>query len=226
MFSRFSRIQKLLLVMTLALVALASVASGISAVRLAIAAERYPTPEAIFVLGGVSQRERFAARLARQHPDLDVWISSGTDREKSQPWFDRKNIPPARVHRDYRAIDTVTNFTSLVGTFVEQPIHHLYLVTSDFHMPRARAIAFFVLGSRGIAFTPVVVPSPPEQERSESWLRVVRDSARSLVWLATGRTGARFNPRSAFMRQFQKREERETPAIGSPAPQPLLASDI
>jgi hypothetical protein len=54
-------------------------------------------------------------------------------------------------------------------------------------MPRALAIATFVLGSQGIAFTPVSVPS---DQPAESWLRILRDSARALLWVVTGRTGA------------------------------------
>jgi hypothetical protein len=54
-------------------------------------------------------------------------------------------------------------------------------------MPRAKAIAFFVLGSQGITFTPVTVPS---KEPDESNLHILRDVGRSVVWILTDRTGA------------------------------------
>ena len=54
-------------------------------------------------------------------------------------------------------------------------------------MPRAKAIATVVLGSQGIAFTPVTVPS---KGTAESKLRILRDTSRALVWVITGRTGA------------------------------------
>jgi len=43
------------------------------------------TPEAILVLGGAEERERYAANLAKQHPQLSVWVSSG-----SPQWYARK----------------------------------------------------------------------------------------------------------------------------------------
>jgi uncharacterized SAM-binding protein YcdF (DUF218 family) len=87
----------------------------------------------------------------------------------------------------------VTHFTVLAGDYVEREIRHVYLVTSDYHMTRARMIAALVFGSRGIAVTPVAEPSDDWNE--ESWWKNGRDAARSLLWLGTGLTGARFNPR-------------------------------
>ncbi|MHC5722289.1 MAG: YdcF family protein, partial [Nostoc sp.] len=69
----------------------------------------------------------------------------------------------------------------------------IYLITSDYHMKRARAIAAIVLGSQGIAVTPVEVPS--QGDKSETLVRILRDCGRSLLWVVTGRTGASFNPR-------------------------------
>jgi uncharacterized SAM-binding protein YcdF (DUF218 family) len=101
-------------------------------------------------------------------------------------------IPEERVHLDRRAVDTVTNFTSLVEAFKQEQIQHVYLITSSFHMRRAKAIATLVFGSQGIAFTSVSVPS---KQPPETWVHTVRDVARSLLWIFTGRTGASLNPR-------------------------------
>ncbi|NEQ26943.1 MAG: YdcF family protein, partial [Microcoleus sp. SIO2G3] len=87
-----------------------------------------------------------------------------------------------------------TNFTSLVKDFKTQNIQHLYLITSDFHMLRAKAIATLVLGSQGITFTPISIPSNDPQE---SLVRILRDSGRSVLWIFTGRTGASLSPRVA-----------------------------
>ena len=65
---------------------------------------------------------------------------------------------------DYRAVDTVTNFTTMVDVFEQLGIEHVYLVTSDFHMPQARTIAFLVFESRGITCTPVGVNSRKHEE--------------------------------------------------------------
>ncbi len=164
---------------------------GIIPMRLAIAYYQVPYPQAIFTLGGGMEREQFTAQFAKAHPSLDIWVSSGYPPKKALPIFRAAGIPDTRVNFDSRALDTVTNFTSLVADFKRRKIQHLYLITSDFHMPRAKAIAILVLGSWGIAFTPVSIPS---RQPVESWIRILRDVGRTLLWIITGHTGARFHP--------------------------------
>lgn len=165
--------------------------TSIIPLRLAIAYHQMPLPQAILTLGGDPDREEFTAHFAQMHPSLEIWVSSPSEKVFD---FQAAGISNTQVHIDRRAVDTVTNFTSLVKDFKKQNFQHLYLITSDFHMPRAKAIATFVLGSRGIAFTPVSVPSnvPPE-----SWLYILRDSSRALLWIVTGRTGASLKPKSS-----------------------------
>lgn len=159
-------------------------------IKLLIAAHQAPQPEAILVLGGGTGREEAAAQLAKRYPELEVWVSSGDKPpQAASVLFQTTGIATERVHLDYRATDTVTNFTTLVGQFKQRQIQHLYLVTSDFHMTRATVIATIVLGHHGIAFTPIVVPT---NRSEESWLRIARDGGRSILWLLTGRTGEQF----------------------------------
>ncbi len=158
-------------------------------VRLTTARIQAPLPQAFFILGGDPARENFTAELAQWYPSLQIWISSPPEPDKTQKLFQSAKISNTRVHIDRRAVDTVTNFTSLVSEFQEKHLQHLYLITSDYHMPRARAIATIILGSQGIAFTPVSVPS---NQPKESNLRILRDVCRSLFWIFTGRTGASF----------------------------------
>jgi hypothetical protein len=54
-------------------------------------------------------------------------------------------------------------------------------------MRRAKVIGEIVLGSRGITFKPVSVPSSSSQP--EPIGKSIRDGVRSLVWVATGYTG-------------------------------------
>ncbi len=165
-------------------------------IRLAIAYHQTPLPQAILTLGGDPDREAFTAHFAQMHPSLEIWVSSGPSPKKTSELFQAAGISSTRLHIDNRAVDTVTNFTSLVEDFKERKFEHLYLVTSISHLPRAKAIATFVLGSRGIAFTSVSVPSdaPPE-----SWLNILRDSGRAILWIMTGKTGASLNPRSSTL---------------------------
>ena len=162
-------------------------------VRLTVVTIQSPHPQGILMLGGRESREQFTAEFARSHPNLEVWISSGSGPEKSQLFFEESGVALSRVHFDRRATDTVTNFTTLVDDFEQKKISHLYLITSDYHMPRAQAIATVILGSHGIRVTPITIPS---NTSPESILRIVRDVMRSFLWLTTNYTGAnlRFHP--------------------------------
>ena len=143
-------------------------------------------PDAIFVLGGHEDRERFAAKLALEHPDLPIWVSSGSPQHYVKKIFTNAGVSPHRLHLDYRAQDTVTNFTSLVKELKAQGIDSVYLITSDNHMNRARIIGEIVFGSQGIVLKPLSVPSDDSPEPME---KLIRDGGRSFLWLLTGKTG-------------------------------------
>lgn len=145
-------------------------------------------PEAILVLGGHEDRERFAARIATKNPQLPIWVSSGSPSNYVKRIFAKAGINGSRLHLDYRAKDTVTNFTTLVDELKAQGIDSVYLITSENHMRRARIVGEIIFGSRGILIKPLAVPSgaPPE-----SFEKSLRDGARAVYWLATGSTGER-----------------------------------
>ncbi|MEM9092305.1 MAG: YdcF family protein [Cyanobacteria bacterium P01_F01_bin.53] len=178
---------------------------GIS-LRLAIARHRAPTPQAILTLGGGIEREKLTAQLAIEHPTLDILISSGSPPQQIIEVFTVAKAPTEQLHLDSQATDTVTNFTTTVNKLQQKNIEHIYLVTSDFHMRRAEAIAFWVLGSRSIAYTPIKVPSEnvPIRRQPESTLRTIRDIIHSLLWITTGKTGAHFG--QALKHQPEKSE--------------------
>jgi uncharacterized SAM-binding protein YcdF (DUF218 family) len=145
-----------------------------------------PPPQMILVLGGDTDREIVAARLARRE-GLPVVVSGGSNPEYAHWLFEeRQGLPSDRVRLDYRARDTVSNFTSLVDDLREAHIRHALLVTSSDHMPRALLVGRIVAGSRGIHLTPVPVPCGalcvPEGRRL-----VWGDTARATVWVLTGR---------------------------------------
>jgi uncharacterized SAM-binding protein YcdF (DUF218 family) len=154
--------------------------------RMMLASYKTPNPQALLVLGGDPKREKVAANLASQHPTLPIWVSSGSLPNESRMIFRQAGISQDRLHIDTRAYDTVTNFTSLVEDFKGQNFQHIYLITSDCHMPRAKVIAIVVLGGQGITFTPVSVPSNHSQE---SFFEIVGDAGRSLLWFFTNRSG-------------------------------------
>ena len=149
------------------------------------------TPQALLVLGGALEREEFAAEFARNNPHLQIWVSGGSNPEYAEWIFSKAGIDLERVHLDYQAQDTVTNFTTLVDQLKSEGIASVYLITSDDHMRRAQVIGEIVLGSRGISFKPLPVPSGRSPEPIE---KAIRDGARAILWLTTGYTGASFAP--------------------------------
>ena len=160
---------------------------GIIPVKIAIAFHQVPVPQAIFVLGGNGSRMEFAAQFWQSHRNLDIWVSDfESNLNYNRLIFEKFGVPNRQLRFDGRATDTVTNFTTLVEKFADSKLQHLYLITSDYHIRRSRAIATIVV-------TPIAVPS--SVYKSESLLRVMRDGGRSFLWIVTNRTGASFNPR-------------------------------
>lgn len=145
-------------------------------------------PQAIFVLGGEEEREIFGAKFAYTHPHLPVWISSGAPPTYAKRVFKKAGVSADNLHLDYQAIDTVTNFTTLVDRFKSKGITSVYLVTSDDHLPRARVIGEIVFGSKGIKVKPITFESGREAEPIQ---KTVRDGFRSVLWLITGYAGGR-----------------------------------
>ena len=154
---------------------------------------KHPNPQAILILDGSNYRILQAAAFARTHPHLPIWISGNCSERATVKTAFRQLAASRPVHYDLRATDTVTHFTTLASDLRAAHIRHVYLVTSDYHLNRAMVSANLVFGSQRIVFTPVSLQHKADVK--EPQLKSVRDGLRSLLWLATGRTGARFNPR-------------------------------
>lgn len=145
-----------------------------------------PPPQMILVLGGDKDREITAAELARLR-GLPVVVSGGTNPEYAHWLFEqRAGLPQGQVRLDYRARDTLSNFTSLADDLRRARIRHALLVTSSDHMPRALLVGRIVAGSRGIHLTPVPVSCGslcvPEGRRL-----VWGDGVRAALWVLSGR---------------------------------------
>ena len=184
--------QKLKLYLLIFFLVIILVLGSIIPIKLAIAFHQQPEPQAVLVLGGSKMRIRLATKFFNSHPELEIWVSDYFKKLSiNQEILEKAGIVGARVHYDTCATDTVTNFTCTVNDFAQKNIRHIYVLTSDYHIARAQAIAFFVLGSRGIAFTPVSVAS--RDIHSESNLKNMRDSLRAILWILTGKSGASLN---------------------------------
>lgn len=156
---------------------------------------KFVQPQAILVLGGSTkklEREKFTARFARQHPQLPILISGGSPDGATKQVFAKAGVDINRLHLDHDAKSTVTNFTTLVDDLDQRGIKSIYLITSKYHMGRAKVIGEIILGSRGINFKAVAVPS---RKQSEPVTASIRDGARALLWVATGYTVEKPSPR-------------------------------
>ena len=162
---------------------------GVGVALLALSRGRWqpplPPPQMILVLGGDIDRERAAGALARRD-GLPVLVSGGSNPEYAHWLFDHEGVDETRVQLDYRATDTLSNFTSVVDDLKRANVRHVLLVTSSDHMERALLVGRLVAGSRGIGLTPVAVPCgdrcAPEGRR-----KVWGDATRALLWVITGR---------------------------------------
>jgi uncharacterized SAM-binding protein YcdF (DUF218 family) len=140
------------------------------------------------------EREKYASAIAFNSSSL-IFISSGGRIESLKKIF--SEVDPKRIFVDYEAVDTVTNFTTTLPKLKQHNIDSVYIVTSDFHTRRAMAIACIILGFHKIKFCFISLPS----DKKESFGKTVRDVFRSLLWLATGYTGAEIFEKELRVRQ-------------------------
>jgi uncharacterized SAM-binding protein YcdF (DUF218 family) len=139
---------------------------------------------AIVVLGGGIQRELAAARIARQIPYIPIIVSSGSPGHCTRHYFvDLHGIPPERLVMDFRAGDTLTNFTATLPELRARGVQRVLLVTSQGHLTRARTLAWIVWGSHGIAFDIAAIAGEVE---GESFLKTTLDAVRATGWLLIG----------------------------------------
>ena len=142
-------------------------------------------PQRILVLGGDADRERIGLKLARQLK-LPLVVSGGTNPEYARWLMEHEGLGRNEVRLDYRAQDTLGNFTSLVDELQGEGIEHLQLVTREDHLPRALVVGGIVAGSRGIRLTGMPV-SCASRCRAESIGKRWGDGLRALAWVVTGR---------------------------------------
>lgn len=136
--------------------------------------------DAAIVLEGAPARFRYAAKYAKQHPNLPIYISSQPN--IYQVYLDelnREDVPIERFRVRKCASDTVTNFTCIRHELRKNKFRHVAIITSSYHMPRALLVGRIVLGKVGIAVTPLSVVD--KSDYKESLLRVLRDLMRGII---------------------------------------------
>jgi len=139
----------------------------------------------ILELGGNPSRMYRVIELAQQYPSAQIVISSEGSPDLVVGLLRGAGISNDRFVLDFKAWDTVTNFThtlQLVQSYAPQVV---YIVTDQFHMKRAMAIAKAVYFLRAIRLVaqPYMGSEPHPPEPSE----LIRyDQIRSWIWRLSG----------------------------------------
>ena len=166
------------------------------------------SPSWIVVLGGGIRREMLAARLAKSYPNLPVIVSSGSSLPCLYRVFvEESGVAWRRVRVDFRAVDTLTNFTTLLPYLQSNQPRKVFMITDQGNLPRASVLAWLIWGSRGIATEPVLVEGIGHHE---SWSKTFADGIRAIAWVLLGeRTVANsYHSKSELQRQMYLRQSR------------------
>jgi uncharacterized SAM-binding protein YcdF (DUF218 family) len=150
-----------------------------------------------------------ATHLTQRNP-IRIWISTGRPRPEISRMSNHSGIGLSRVQLDYRAIDTVTNFTTMAPQMRAANISTVYVVTDVSHIDRAMIIANVVLTYYGIK--PIAAPCPNTTHRENEWIiRGWRDYLRCVVWFYTGKSGAHLLALRSFSHKLGYRIQRYNP---------------
>ena len=104
----------------------------------------------ILHLGGNPNRIQKTIEVAKEHPTATIIISSEGNHPFIKDQLNKNNINLKRVIFDDSAYDTVGNFTDTYKLIKNLKANKVYIVTSNWHMERAVAIASIVYAFRGI----------------------------------------------------------------------------
>ena len=136
------------------------------------------------MLGGDVDREKLGLNIANKL-QMPIIISGGSNPEYSDWLIAKIGISSSLVRRDYRAKDTLTNFTSIVDELAQEKVNHILLITSNYHINRAKIVGEIITGSRGIRLTSLSIPCTSYCEK-ENETKIRFDYLRAIVWITIG----------------------------------------
>ena len=146
-------------------------------------------PQVILVLGGDIAREIAGIKISKEL-NIPLIISGGSNSQFSDWLINEGGISKDLVKRDYRAKDTLTNFTSIIDDLNEEGITHILLITSKYHIKRAKVVGEIIASSRGIRLTSLSIPCKSfcsVKGQKESVPKKNIDFVRSIIWVTTGK---------------------------------------
>jgi uncharacterized SAM-binding protein YcdF (DUF218 family) len=138
--------------------------------------------DSILVLGGSIRREIYVAELAKQFPQIPILISSGSADPCIWLIFQQAQAPIEQVWLQKCATSTFKNYYFALPLLKQWDLHHVKIITSKTHLPRAKWLAQIILGAHGIWTEIDLVPEAGIPGNRELWLKTSLDLIRSLIW--------------------------------------------
>ena len=168
----------------------------------------------ILELGGNAARLYKVIELAEEHTSAEVIVSSEGSPDHVVSLLRGAGINDDRFLLDFKAWDTVTNFTETVKLIKSFKPKNLYVVTDKFHMKRSMAIARAVYFLSGIKLIPCpYMGSEPHDPENPKYVR--DDRFRAWLWRLTGYLKYYPNVKTARMPQILA-AEKHAKAAGYP----------
>ena len=141
------------------------------------------SPQFILVLGGDIDREVIGLRLAKEL-NLPIIISGGSNKEHAEWLIEKEGVKNNLVRLDYKAIDTLSNFSSTINYLQSNKINHVIAITSDDHFERANVLGNIIFGSKGIKLTGISIKCNSDCQ-IESKRKKLLDYLRAILWVLT-----------------------------------------
>mmetsp|Transcript_4771 Transcript_4771/g.6033 ORF Transcript_4771/g.6033 Transcript_4771/m.6033 type:complete len:189 (+) Transcript_4771:285-851(+) len=136
-----------------------------------------------FVLGGSKRREVAALKTClKKFPGVPIWISGPELTQDCLEICEQEGVDPELLRVDYRAIDTLSNFTTMCQDMYTGGFKKVAIITSRYHMKRARSIAAIIMPEFKLRYVPVGIVYQANEEK-ETILKVWRDQIRAYLWV-------------------------------------------
>ncbi len=155
--------------------------------------------DSILVLGGSISREIYVAQLAKKFPQVPILISRGSSDPCIWLIFQTAAAPIHHVWLQNCATSTFKNYYFALPLLKQWNVHHLKIITSASHLPRAKWLAQIILGSHGIWTEVDVVEEKGIPGNRETWLKTSLDVIRSLIW---ARVSQYYNPECSQLKHL------------------------
>lgn len=138
--------------------------------------------DAYLMLGGSIRREVHMTQVAKNHPNIPILISQGADDPCIIRLFEVHTAPQNQVWLERCAHSTFENFYYTLPILKQWGVHHVQMITSARHLPRAQWLGQIILGSHGIWMETYTVEEQGIPGNTESSLKTGLDVIRSLIW--------------------------------------------